>query len=139
MAEVTGYTNEVYVLAGTSAMSGSTGAKILGISNSTFNKLCEMLDKTAFGDNYRKRKGGLKDNNITINGYLYVGDTTGQDVLVPGADIYIGTYPSGTGVAGTQIPAVVESVEIGSAVDGLTTFTANISGNGAAVALPLRP
>lgn len=138
MAEQAGFTNQVFILAGAVAMSGSTGAKILGIDNSTYNKLCEILDITASGDTHRKRMAGLLDSSINISGNLYVGDTTGQDVLVAGASCYIGTYPSGTGVAGTQIPAIVENIEVSSAVDGKQTFSASLLANGAPVELPLR-
>lgn len=139
MAEQAGFTNQVFILAGAVAMSGSTGAKILGIDNSTYNKLCEILDITSFGNTHRKRMAGLLDSSINISGNLYVGDTTGQDVLVAGASCYIGTYPSGTGAAGTQIPAIVENIEVSSAVDGKQTISASLLANGAPVALPLRP
>lgn len=139
MAELAGKTNEVWVLAGTSAMANNTGAKILGVDNSTFAKLCDILEITSFGDDYKKRKAGLKDSSFSFSGNLYIGDTTGQDELVPGDDIYIGVYPSGTGVAGTQIPAIVESFETSADAAGKQTFSCTIAANGAPVALPLRP
>lgn len=139
MPEQAGKTNQVWAIAGAVAMTGSTGAKVLGVDNSTFAKLCEMLEITQFGDDYKKRMGGLKDNTFSFSGNLYVGDTTGQDIMIPGNSIYIGTYPSGTTVAGTQIPAIVESFEVSSDVNGKQTFSCTIASNGAPVALPLRP
>lgn len=138
MAELAGALNQVYILAGAVAMTGSTGAKIQGISKASMNKLADLLEISAFGDTYKKRKAGLLDTEMSIEGQVYTSDTTGQDVLVAGASIYIGMYPQGTTVAGTQIPAIIESVEVGAEVAGVQTIKATIKGNGAPVALPLR-
>ncbi len=135
MAEVAGKTNEVYILAGAVAMTGSTGAKILGTDNSTFTKLCELLDITEFGDSYKSRLAGLLDSSISISGNYYASDTTGQDVLVPGASVYVGVYPSGSGVAGTQIPAIVENYEVSAEVAGKQTFSASLLATGEPVTL----
>lgn len=139
MAELAGNVNVVYILAGTTAMTNSTGAKVLGVNNSQFNQLCSLLDISQFGDTNVKRKAGLKDGSVSLSGNYYPGDTNGQDSITAGADLYIGVYPQGTGVAGKQMPVIVENFNISSAVNGLQTFTASLQGNGAAVALPLRP
>ena len=139
MAELAGKTNVVYILDGTTGMTGSTGAKIEGVDNQTYGRLCDILEITAFGDSYKARIAGLLDFSFSISGNVYTGDTTGQDVIVPGASVYIGAYPSGTGIAGTQIPAIVESFEVTAAVAGKQTFTASFAANGAPEALPLRP
>ena len=138
MAEQAGKTNEVWVLDGTVAMTAGTGAKMLGVDNSTFRRLCDLLDISAFGDTYKKRLAGLKDTEISISGNLYVGDTTGQDVLIPGNSIYIGVMPSGPTVAGYQVPVIVESFEISSDVNGKQTFSATFGALDASVALPIR-
>lgn len=138
MPELAGNLNEAYILAGTTAMTGSTGAKISGIDNSTYANLAEMLEITAFGDTYRKRKPGLMDNTCTISGNIYTGDTNGQDVIVAGAYVYIGLYPQGSTVAGKQIPAIVESVETAAAYDGKQTISVTFASNGAPVTLPAR-
>ena len=138
MAEQSGNKNQVWVLDGDTAMAAGTGAKILGVDNSSYKTLCDLLDITAFGDDYKSRIGGLKDTEISISGNLYVGDTTGQDVLVPGNDIYIGVMPSGPTVAGYQVPVLVESFEISSDVAGKQTFSATFGATGAPVVLPIR-
>lgn len=137
--EVAGLDNIVYILAGDVAMTNSTGAKIQGIDDYTYSHLCNLLDISQFGDSYAKRKAGQKDASIKLAGNYYSGDTNGQAVLVPGASVYVGAYPQGTGVAGTQIPAIVESVEYGAKATDKQTISVSIQGNGAPVALPLRP
>lgn len=139
MPEIAGALNQVFILAGTNAMTGSTGAKVQGINKSTLNQLCDIFEITQFGDTAKKRKAGLLDSEINFEGNVYVGDTTGQDVLVVGASVYVGVYPSGTTVAGKQIPAIVESVETSADVGGMQTIKAVLKSNGAVVALPLRP
>ncbi len=136
MAELAGYGNVVYVLAGTSAMAEGTGAAIKGVDNQSYGMLCDILEITAFGDTYKKRLAGLKDSTFTLSGNVYTGDTTGQDVLVPGASVYIGAHPSGKAVAATQIPAIVESFEVSVDVAGKQTFSCTLAANGAPVAMP---
>jgi hypothetical protein len=136
MAELAGYLNEVYVLTGSTAMTDATGAKVLGTDNSGWNALCELLEITAFGDTHRNRMAGLKDTSVSLSGNYYPGDTTGQDELVPGDTIYIGIYPSGSGSAGKQVKALVESFEITAAKDGKQEFSASIQGIDAPEVLP---
>ena len=136
--EQAGFINEVWVLTGSTAMVAGTGAKILGVDNSSFGKLCEILDITSFGDTYKKRMAGIKDTSLSISGNVYTGDTTGQAVLIPGDSIYIGTMPQGAAVAGLQIPAIVQSFETSIDVNGKQTFSCAIAANGAPVALPAR-
>lgn len=136
--EQAGFKNVVYALTGATAMATATGAKIQGVDNSSFGKMCDILDITAFGDTYKNRLAGLKDTTISISGNVFVGDTTGQDILIPGDTIFIGVMPSGTTVAGTQVKAIVESFETSSDVAGKQTFTAAFQCIAAPVALPIR-
>jgi len=136
MAELAGFTNVVYVLAGVVAMAEETGAKILGVDNQSYGMLCDMLEITAFGDTHKKRMAGLKDSSFSISGNVYTEDTTGQDVLIPGNSVMIGAHPSGQAVAATQIPAIVESFGVNVDVAGKQTFSCALAANGAPVAMP---
>jgi hypothetical protein len=138
-AEQPGYVNRVKILAGTSAMAGGaspTGSYIEGIDNSTFSLLCDLLEITAFGDSYKNRKAGLKDGSISISGNYDSADT-GQGIIVPGASVYIGVYPSGPSAIGRQAPAICESWELSADAAGKQTITASFQFIGAPVALPL--
>ena len=119
-------------------MAAGTGAKIEGVDNASFGRLCEILDISAFGDTHKKKLAGQKDSTFSISGNIYTGDTTGQDVIVEGDSVYIGVMPSGVGVAGTQVPAIVESIESTYDVAGKQTFSATFACNGAPEALPIR-
>lgn len=136
MSEVAGKLNQVWVH--TAQMTGSTGAKINGVNDTGYNKLCEILEITQFGDSYKRRMSGLKDSDVSISGNYDPVDTNGQLKLEPGDTVYIGIYPQGTTVAGTQIPMIVENFEW-KADTSKQTFSAKLSGNGAPTALPLRP
>ena len=138
MPEIAGVTNQVFILAGSTHMTGSTGAKVSGITKSTFKQLCDIMEITAFGDTSKRRIAGLLDAEIDLDGNVYVGDTNGQAVLVTGASCWIGVYPSGTAVAGSQIPAIIESVETDADIKGMQTIKAVCKLNGVAEALPLR-
>lgn len=136
MPEIAGKTNLVYILTGTTAMANNTGAKVLGVDNSTYNQLCDLLEITQFGDSYKNRIAGLKDTNMSLSGNYYPGDTTGQDEIVPGDTVYIGVYPQGSAVAGYQVKAIVETFEISAGASDKQTFSASIQGIAAPVALP---
>ncbi len=136
MAEQAGNTNIVYILTGSTAMTDSTGAKVLGVDNSTYSRLCDLLEITQFGDAYKNRMAGLKDTSVSLSGNYYPGDTTGQEELEPGDTVFIGVYPQGTGVAGSQVKAIVENFEQSSDVTGKQTFSASLQGIAAPVTLP---
>lgn len=138
MAEVAGKTNLVYVLTGAVAMTNATGAPVLGVDNSTYSKLCTLLEIPSFGDTHMDRIAGLKDSSIDLSGNYYPGDTTGQEELEPGDTIYIGVYPQGTAVAGSQIKGIVEKFDLSADVTGKQTFSASVKGCAAPVALPSR-
>ncbi len=132
MAEVAGFTNQVWVLAGSTAMAAGTGAKINGVDNSSYANLCEILDITSFGDAYKNRLAGIKDTTISISGNYYASDTNGQAVLIPGNTLYIGCMPSGTAVAFYQVKCICESYELSMDANGKQTFSATF----AAIAVP---
>ena len=137
MSELAGKTNIVYVLSGSSAMTASTGAKVLGVDDSSYNQLCDLLEITQFGDDYKSRIAGLKDTSISLSGNYYPGDTNGQDVLDnPGGEVFIGVYPQGTGEAGKQVNALIEDFEISASVGDKQTFSCTLQGIAAPVTLP---
>lgn len=138
MAELAGKTNIVYVLAGASAMTGSTGAKVLGVDDSTYNQLCDLLEITQFGDTHKKRLGGLKDTSLTISGNYDPADTTGQKVLEDnvGNAVFIGVYPQGILVAGKQVQAFVSNFDLSMNVGDKQTFSCPLEGTAAPVTLP---
>jgi len=137
-AEQAGYLNQVFVLAGSTAMVAGTGAKLLGCDNASYERLCALLEITQFGDTYVNKMGGLKDSSVSVSGNLYTGDTTGQDVLIPGNTVFIGLFPSGPSVASVQIKALVENFNTSFDVTGKQTFTCSLKGIAAPVTLPAR-
>ena len=139
MPELAGKLNQVWALAGSTAMTGATGAKVFGVDNASWNALCSLLEIPQFGDTHMNRMAGLKDTTVSISGNYDPTDATGQNILEPGDIIHIGVYPQGTAVAGKQVKAIVESFENAAEVTGKQTFSASISGIAAPVALPLRP
>lgn len=139
MAELAGKLNQVFILAGTTAMTGSTGAKINGFDQSTFNQLCDILDIPQFGDTHKNRMAGMLDTEHKTGGNYDPTDTNGQNVLIAGNTVMIGIYPQGTTVAGKQVKAIIESVEISAEPTGKQTISASLKGCAAPVALPLRP
>jgi len=136
MAEVAGKTNIVYILTGSTAMAADTGDAVLGTDNSTYSRLCNLLDISSFGDDYVNRLAGMKDTKISLSGNYYASDTAGQDELVEGDTVFIGVYPSGIGSAGYQVKAIVESYELSASATDKQTFSASLLGIALPVALP---
>lgn len=139
MAELAGKTSIIFALAGTTPMANNTGVKIEGVDSATLQELAELLEITQFGDTYKRRIAGIFDANVQLSGNYNPADTNGQNIIVAGAALYVGIYPQGTGVAGRQIPVLVESVDWSSEVNGKQAFSCTLAGNGAPAALPLRP
>lgn len=135
MSELAGKLNLVYIH--TAQMTGSTGHKINGVNDATYNRLCEIVEITQFGDDYKRRMGGVKDSDVSISGLFDPVDTNGQVLLEPGDDIWIGIYPQGGTVAGKQIPMICENFEWKADISK-QAFSSKLSGNGAPVTLPAR-
>lgn len=136
MPELAGKTNQVY--AHGSSMTGATGSKVNSCDNSSFERLCDILEMTHFGDNYKRRKAGLLDTRVPISGNYDPADT-GQNLLVAGNSIYVGIYPQGTTVAGSQVQVLVESHTVTADAGGKQVFNAVLVGEGLApVSLPAR-
>jgi len=135
MSELAGKLNLVYIY--TAQMSGSTGNKINGVNDATYNRICEIVEITQFGDDYKRRMGGVKDTDVSLSGLFDPVDTNGQVLLEPGDSVWIGIYPQGETVAGKQIPMITESFEWKADISK-QAFSSKLSGNGAPVALPAR-
>ncbi len=138
MPELAGRLNFVKILAGSSAMIGGpapTGAKIGGVDNSTFNRLCDLVEITQFGDTHKKRLAALKDSSISLSGN-YDPDDAPQMVLEPGDLVMVAVHPQGELEDGKQVNCIVESFEQSATVDGKQTFSASISGIAAPVLSP---
>ena len=139
MAELAGITNQVWVLAGSVAMTNATGAKMLSIDNSSWDTLCDTLEYLAYGDTFKKRIASLHDTAMTISGSYNPADTTGQNVMVAGATVMLGIYPQGTTVAGTQAQFIVTGVRLAMPAAGIQTVSYDVVCNSVPVELPLRP
>lgn len=139
MAEQAGKTSRVYVH--TAAMTGSTGTALGGMDSNGLNQMAEMLDITAFGNTFKKRMPGIKDTGIEASGNkdpADAGQVMIQTAYTNGTTIFVGIYPQGTGVAGTQVECYVEGIDEKGSVAGKQTFTPKFAPIAAPVALPLR-
>ena len=140
MAELAGRLSPIFILSGTTAMTGATGAKINGADSASWQRVAELLEITQFGDTAKKRMKGLTDTSVQISGNYDPLDTNGQVVLDNvGNECFVGIYPQGTTVAGKQCRVLVESFEISTDPQGNQTFSATLQGVAEPVVLPLRP
>ena len=122
MGELAGKLNIVKI--GTTAE--AAGTKINGVDNSTFNRLCDILEITQFGDSYKNRMAGLKDTSISISGNFDPADTNGQLVLEPGDFVWVQVLPNGS--TGKKVKMIVENFEHGASVNDKQTFSASLQG-----------
>ena len=137
MPELQGRLNIVRISA-TEMANGAAGAKINGVDNSTFNRLCEILEITQFGNTHKNRIGGLKDSNVSLSGNFDPADA-GQLQLEPGDFVWIAVFPQGTTAAGRQIKMIVENFEQGASVEGKQTFSSSLQGVAAPAAIVAAP
>lgn len=134
MGELAGKLNIVKVNATEMANSGA-GAAINGLDSSTFNRMCDILEITQFGDTHKDRIAGLKDSSISISGNYDPADTNGQLLLEPGDFVWVAVFPGGVTVAGKQIKMIVESFEHGAGVADKQTFSCSLQGVAAPAAI----
>ena len=109
------------------------GTKINGVDNSTFNRLCDILEITQFGDSYKNRMAGLKDTSISISGNFDPADTNGQLVLEPGDFVWVQVLPNGS--TGKKVKMIVENFEHGASVNDKQTFSSSLQGVAAPTAV----
>lgn len=116
---------------------GTTWTDLKGINSfkSPFSR--EMLEKTAFGDECRKRMAGLKDGSVDASGAYEEADA-GQiivrDAFEGGSDLHVRTTYNAAATAGQKgfvFVTIVESHEIGDEVDGLIEWSFSAQFNGA--------
>lgn len=95
------------------------------------------LDTTSFGDGqWKTRIQGLKEMMPKLEGQweIATAQTAARAAFTSGATVYLKVLYDGTN--GFKIPCIVESYEVGSAVDGLVTFSLSLASNGAPTFLP---
>lgn len=85
----------------------------------TRNDVCELLDKTVFGDTHRKRTAGLKAASGALTNF-YSADEVFTAALLAGEPIVLEDRPTSTDEP-NRTWALLESNEVAAAVDGLQT------------------
>ena len=98
------------------------------ISEWTLDVSADIIDKSAFGDEWKKKVATQKDWTGSITGRLDTSNT-GQSALTIGAEITANFYTDATHYYSGA--AVVESISRSAAVADLVTVTFNFTGNGA--------
>lgn len=130
-----GNKHEVWFLKGTTAMDGTTGAKLEGLDNSSLTETADMLEVTEFGSEYKKRIPGLKDASASVSGNYR--ETT--DELRAGDYVYLGMYPNTPANPGKQLLCIVESVEYGADAGDKQTISLSLQAAGEPIeVLPAR-
>ena len=97
------------------------------ISEWTLDVSADIIDKSAFGDEWKKKVATQKDWTGSITGRLDTSDT-GQSALTIGAEITANFYTDATHYYSGA--AIVESISRSAAVADLVTVTFNFTGNG---------
>ena len=106
--------------------SSGPGVVIDGVDNHTYKELCDMLDISKYGNEYKNRIGGLKDTNVTLSGNYNPSDTNGQLKIVPGDFVWLQVLPDGTN--GKKVKMIVEDFTLQAPVEGKQTFSSTLQG-----------
>jgi predicted secreted protein len=122
MGELAGKLNVIKI----ATTAEGAGTAINGVDSSTFNRLCDILEITAFGDEYKARMAGLKDTNLSLSGNYDPADTNGQMALEPGDYVWVQVLPNGT--TGKKVKMIVENFEHGAAIADKQTFSSSLQG-----------
>ena len=87
----------------------------------------DIVDTSAFGDEWKKKVATQKDWTGSCNGRLYP-DDSGQATLTIGAEVTMRFYVDGSHYYSGA--AIVESISRSAAVAGTIDVTFNFTGNG---------
>lgn len=95
----------------------------------------EMLDETAFGDDTRINKGGLKTGTISAAGHCEFGAGNIADVIwnENGSNVVCAVFPNGItegSACGYAMAGVVENMDIGGSVGSLLPISFTVQGRG---------
>lgn len=102
------------------------------VRNFTITESAETVDNTAKGDDWRKKKVTFKSWAGELDAWVEDTDTTGQDVLVVGAEITLGFYPIGdaSGAAYKSGSALITERQVKSELEGMVELAISVEGNG---------
>jgi hypothetical protein len=123
MATYTGKNGAVYV-----------GANAVAeIKDWSLETTSETVADTVMGDSWVTHKPTLKSWTSSFNAIWDDADTTGQLLVVEGAEITINLYPTGnnTGDVEWSGACIVTSVSKSASFDGLVEASFSVTGNGA--------
>jgi hypothetical protein len=136
-----GYAQELYVRSDTTGVTGTD--KIDGILSADVTRSAdyEETTDTKDGTGYKSRAQTLKDTSISMSGQFEAADTI-QAILrtaySSGADVYVTHYtdPSqSAGSKGFRYVMKVTNYKASTPVGGIGTFSCDLVGNGAPVAV----
>lgn len=104
------------------------GTNTIGeISEWSLDVNADIVDTSAFGDEWKKKTATQKDWSGSCNGRLDPSDA-GQNALTIGSDVTLELYVNDSNYYSGN--AVVESISYGAAVADVITVTFNFTGNG---------
>lgn len=110
-------------------LSATAIAEVVSFS---INTHAELAEDTAKGDTWRTYKNTFQSWDGSLTCHFDETDTTGQNLLVSGADAALDLYPGGESSGNMHFSgnAIVEEVTIESPEDGIASFAITFQGNG---------
>lgn len=101
----------------------------------------EVVADTVMGDDWVTNKQTLSSWTASLNCYWDETDSTGQEALTVGAEVTLNLYPEGntTGDAYYTGSAIVTSISVSLAFDGMVERSISATGNGALTSTTVSP
>lgn len=115
------------VLKGYSGNIKESGTTIGEMSEWSLDVNVDIVDTSAFGDEWKKKTATQKDWSGSCNGRLDTADS-GQSALTIGSEVDMEFYTDATHKYSGS--AIVESISRSAVVNGVLEVTFNFSGNG---------
>lgn len=117
--------------------SGGTFATVAGIKNVTFSRDGQLIDTSAFGEDWKSALVGMLDATLDIQGNYRPDDTDGQVVMdsafTNGTDLFIQWLPDGT--TGWQMQVMITKFATDGGVDTAVGLSVSANQTGGVTAI----
>ena len=125
------------VFVSTTGLSGPWN-EVLELKDANLQEKATGIDVSQFGDTFMERILGLKDAQLTLQGFWDPADTTGQVAIrnnwLTDAALYIAVAFDGS--TGFKMQGVTSSFQIQAQINGAVTLNATVDSTGAIAAYP---
>ena len=108
-------------------------ATVAEIKDWSLSETAETIDDTVMGETARTRQSSLTSASGSLSAFWDETDASGQMAMTAGATVALALYPEGsaTGDYYASLSAIITTVDVSAAMDGMVEASFSFEANGA--------